>query len=171
MKRKKAFAIVVDASVYGGAGRGPESGPGVIPCINALNAIKDAQLLVVVSPRLLEEGHIGPFARKWMVQMFARRKVYRVNDPPVLDALRNLLPDLEEAGVANAISKDLHLVEAALGTDKRILSLDERMRGHLGKLAARIAELSQIHWANPRHPQCHTWLLDGAPDIAMYLLG
>ncbi len=170
-RKQKAFAIVVDASVYGGAGRGPEAGPAVIPCIDALRAIDAAGMCVVLSESLLAEGHRGRFARKWLSDMVSRKRARMLKDVPRCEPLLDLLPELRDRGVAKQLGRDLHLVEAALATDNRILSLDDKMRGHLGRQTVTIAELRRLHWANPRHAQCCEWLLKGAPNAAVFLLG
>jgi hypothetical protein len=51
--------------------------------------------------------------------------------------------------VRAALEKDSHLVEAALGHDRIVLSRDEAMRQILNVAAERVRELRTIQWANP----------------------
>ena len=51
--------------------------------------------------------------------------------------------------LAAAIEKDRHLIEAALATDKRVASLDDRVRRHLRDHAAKLSEVPSMCWVNP----------------------
>jgi hypothetical protein len=72
----------------------------------------------------------------------------------------------DEDSLRAIMIKDRLLLEAALSSDKRILSLDDRVRDQLRAHIERLPELRSIHWANPRlqHEQVVTWLQAGAPD-------
>ena len=97
--------------------------------------------------------------------MMARRKVESVE---VLTH-HSLEKRIARAGlddfVAALIEKDRRLIEAALVTDKRIASLDDRVRLHLRDHAAKLPELLSICWVNPNMPDeaSITWLESGAP--------
>jgi hypothetical protein len=175
MKRaRRPIAIVIDASVAKACGKQAEgSSTGIsVACADALQAIKDAGLHAAMSEPLDDEWlrHASTFARKWLVQMFSRKRVRRVESIPLHDGLRRALPALPDEGIQRAIEKDLHLIELALVTDRRVLSLDERMRLHLGNLTLRVSALSRVHWANPGDATCLVWLQAGAPDAPALLL-
>jgi hypothetical protein len=71
------------------------------------------------------------------------------------------------------VLKDCHLVEAALATDLRVASLDDRVRGHFGRLAGTIDVLRPILWVNPAiaEERVVDWLESGAPDQKRRRLG
>jgi hypothetical protein len=175
MKRaRRPIAIVIDASVAHACGRrGEVLSPGIsVACADALQAIKDSGLHAAMSEHLEEEWlrHASTFARKWLVQMFSRKRVRRLASIPLHVGLRRVLPTLPDEGIQRAIEKDLHLIDLALAADRRIISLDERMRMHLGNLTPRVNVLSRVHWANPRHAACLVWLRTGSPDDRELLL-
>ncbi len=62
------------------------------------------------------------------------------------------------------MKKDLHLVSAAMATDERVLSDDDKVRAHLSKIAADVPPLARVHWADPSEPACLPWLARGAPE-------
>ena len=64
-----------------------------------------------------------------------------------------------------SMQKDFHLIQAALTTDQRIASLDERARNHYRNVAPAIAALASIAWVNPSQAEesAIAWLQQGAP--------
>jgi hypothetical protein len=70
-----------------------------------------------------------------------------------------------QQGVADLMQKDRHLIEAALETDLRILSLDDQVRGHFSRRCDDIDLIQDILWANPRLPdeECIDWVVMGTP--------
>jgi hypothetical protein len=105
--------------------------------------------------------------------MFARKKVSRPDVAPN-DALRNGIQNsgLTEKECAAAL-KDAHLIEAALMSDLRVVSLDETVRAIFRKAAPRVATLRPVHWANPTkdHEHVSEWLEEGAKDEEARQLG
>jgi hypothetical protein len=105
--------------------------------------------------------------------MMARRKVVFVTIPAqhsLEDRIRRLkLGD----SVLAIIEKDRHLIEAALATDKRVVSIDERVRQHLRTHARNLPEILSLCWSNPALPdeKCIAWLESGAPAERSRLLG
>jgi hypothetical protein len=61
----------------------------------------------------------------------------------------------QDEDILSILLKDCHLVEAALATDCRVASLDERARGHFATLAAAIEALRVIVWVNPATAREH----------------
>lgn len=75
-----------------------------------------------------------------------------------------------------AMVKDLLLIEAAIATDKIVISLDERVRELFIKAAAEIERLKQVAWVNPdvenrEEEGAIAWLKNGAEIESKYLLG
>jgi len=100
--------------------------------------------------------------------MYARRKIVILTVQPD-EAMRNRLlrPDLTSSE-SEALLKDIHLIEAALAADRIVVSRDDRARTLFD-----VAELNTVVWVNPvmYHPDCLTWLVDGAQPDDRWLLG
>jgi hypothetical protein len=105
--------------------------------------------------------------------MFARRKVAH---PQV--ALNEMLrTSIQNSGLTEkecaAALKDAHLVEAAVESDVRVVSLDETARAVFRKAAPRVGPLRPGLWANPTKEEDCTieWLEGGAKDEEVRQLG
>jgi hypothetical protein len=120
-------------------------------CRDFLIAVKDNKHSVVLTEAIHEEWrkHQSKFTRTWLVSMYARRLVSHI-EAPADDKLRR---KVEQAAISQkkseAMLKDVHLVEAALQTDKIVTSLDETVRQCFHKATSTIVILKQIAWANP----------------------
>lgn len=158
--------IVVDASVARSAGWESASDAVSLQCREVLEGILEICHKAVLSPECLAEWrrHRSGFARRWLFQMFSRRKVIRpeaVQD----EGLRARLSGVASSeAVREALQKDAHLIEAALRYDRIVLSRDEAMRQILGEAASEIQELRVILWANPalEADGVLSWLEQGA---------
>ena len=51
-----------------------------------------------------------------------------------------------------AMLEDFHLIEAALATDRTVVSRDETVRNLFATASSRIGELKNIIWVNPDKP-------------------
>jgi hypothetical protein len=157
--------IVVDASVARSAGW--ESTPDAISrqCREVLEGILRICHRAVFSQECLAEWrrHRSGYARRWLVQMFSRRKVIlaeAVQDDGF--RLRLFAVAVSETD-RTALEKDAHLIEAALGHDRIVLSRDEAIREILKVAAGRVRELRTIQWANPATEEgIVRWLEGGA---------
>ena len=71
------------------------------------------------------------------------------------------------------VAKDVHLVEAALATDRLITSQDERVRSALRTASNNVGELKRIVWVNPTRgdEKPVDWLREGAKTEERRLLG
>jgi hypothetical protein len=72
------------------------------------------------------------------------------------------------------MTKDILLLEAALATDRRIVSLDEKIARRYFRMAAQeIEKLQELVWLNPSKPEekAIEWLQDGAPADRWRMLG
>jgi hypothetical protein len=93
--------------------------------------------------------------------MTSKRKVEEVADVPN-EVLR------QEAPARRSVQKDLYLVEAALNTDKIVISLDELARVELALPTA-----AEVMWVNPVTDGGHViyWLNRGAEQVEDWKLG
>lgn len=168
--------IVVDASVAHAAGRSEH--PTSRHCRSFLNAIHDnSSCLCAFSPNLNEEWkrHASRLSVTWLTRMYARKRVVTVTDglnKPLKKALNQCAQriagpnqdDLEQK-VAAALSKDIHLIDVATSTGKRVASLDDEVRRYLHICADKTAAVKAIVWVNPNTPEesaCE-WVTLGAP--------
>ena len=125
---------------------------------------------VTLNQSILEEWrrHRSRFSYRWLTQMFGKKKVDRVSEvqaTDVQDAVQRLAsPEREHA------QKDLHLVAAALVTDRIVLSCDDAARAAFSQLT--VPSLTGLLWANPDRdpPSVVEWLRRGAPDEAAFRL-
>ncbi len=171
---KRRISLVVDASVGRAASEeavdsGAHCGH---PCREALKAIRNhEQLEMAFSPRLWEEWkrNQSRFSHKWLTQMYARKKVHRLPEETNRhDGVEKAAASTLTPRQANAVTKDSHLIAAALEADLRVISLDETVRGLLVALCDVCADLGRLYWTNPCNapqtgPSCAVWLENGAP--------
>jgi hypothetical protein len=69
--------------------------------------------------------------------------------------------------------KDYHLLEAALATDRNVVSLDEIVRALFDNAAVSVAALKNIVWVNPDKPEeeAIVWLEKNAKRERKRMLG
>lgn len=157
--------MVVDACVARAAGGADASSIEAKACRDVLVTIYEVSLRLVMSKEIGEEWrrHQSNYSRKWLHQMFGRKRVDFVQPSqhqPIRIAMRAHLV----ASIQRIVEKDLHVIEAALATDRRIVSQDDTSCLHLGSLAPHVPELKHLHWANPTSTECIGWLQQGAPE-------
>ncbi len=172
MSRPKPVRLVVDASIARAAGKGNRAAnPPAPACIQALEIIQaQEQLRALFSKEVLDEWykHASIFATKWLGNLKARKRFERLDVPrwEHSAAVRDAAFDLEGRGEA-AVLKDLHMVELAMASDRRVVSLDDRQAALLGRLAATVPALGGLHWANPHsRAEVLPWLERCAPEEA-----
>lgn len=72
-----------------------------------------------------------------------------------------------------AVLKDFHLIEAALATDRMVISLDENAKGLFAAASRILGALRNVAWVNPDKPEERPipWLENGARLEKKRLLG
>ena len=152
---------MIDASVASAAGSTMK--PASRRCREFLQAVLRISHRATMTPLLREEWkqHQSLFAARWLAEMTSKAKVEAIAD------LRNEDLRAEAPGTASA-QKDLHLVEAALATDKIVISLDNRARMELSVPAA-----AEVMWVHPVDEGGHViyWLNKGAEPVDDWKLG
>lgn len=166
MPARVSRCLVIDASVARASGGEGATHPTSKRCRDFLTAVRRICHRVVMTPEIGREWkeHQSNFTRQWRVSMQARRKVYRVDV-----ALNDMLYDKVKQEAANdnvreAMVNDLHLIEAALITDRTVVSLDENARHLFAQAAQKVGELRNVAWVNPdaADEQPIRWLEEGA---------
>ena len=168
MRARNSKRLVIDADVAQASGDEDATDPRAIDCRDFLKGVMTQNHRVVMTRKISDEWkrHQSRFALEWRASMDARRKVARV-DPPEYDELQNKVTNT--AGNENEIEtmeKDIHLLEAALETDKTVISLDQTVRKLFARAAQQVGEIRDIIWVNPEQTveeQPITWLKNGAP--------
>ena len=137
--------VVVDASVVRAAGETEH--PVSSACRNCLEAIRSICHRVALTEPIREEWgrHMSRFSRKWRRSMAARQKPITVLKPNQLELRWNAYSDAARA----AIEKDKGLLEAALASDRVIISLDDSLRRALSEHRDGEALLRDVRWLHP----------------------
>ena len=116
--------------------------------------------------------HLSRFSRKWLTQMHGKKQVHG-DDAPRAENLRRRIVAAVPDNRQQAAEKDVHLIEAALGTDRLVASQDERARGIFREASRGVRELKPIVWVNPTLPADDPigWLRNGAQSEECRRLG
>ena len=177
------YAIVVDVSVARSAGASGKPEPEA--CRRALVAIRDSGHRVAMSPAVFGEwmklakmksgisrSYASIIAIQWLKDMQSSGRVDHIaleTDSELRQrALHGLQSHSRTSSSARPVAKDFHLVETAMQSDKRVLSLDQRMFDHLGNLQEITNEVCAVMWVNPINDPAEEWLIAGAPDTPGY---
>jgi hypothetical protein len=151
---------------------------------NARDALKTILSIchrVCDSPDLREERkrHQSRFAKLWFTQMHARRKVVLCEPPSCSEILADIrsFHGITESDIS-AIEKDIHLIAAALVTDRAVLSWDSRVAVAIRKVCADKAtvtsnSISHVLWIDPiaDRDALHAWLSETGPAQPTWQLG
>ena len=163
MAKTRSRRLVIDADVARSAG-GSEH-PTSSACRAFLRTVLEVGNHVVMTQMLLEEWrrHRSRYSAIWLRQMFARKRVYSDVAEPDATLGQRIDDSLFEKERVVA-QKDLHLIEAALATDRLVASRDEHAREAFWHASAVVGELKCIVWVNPTRPVDgpFDWLRSGA---------
>jgi hypothetical protein len=166
--------LVIDASIAHAAGDVSKH-PTARNCCEFLEAVLRVCHRVVMTAPIREEWnrHQSRFASTWRVSMMARRKVALVGVGDHFSLDKRIVRAKVDRAISLIIEKDRHLIESALATDKRVVSLDDQVRQHLRDLAGNLPEVHSICWVNPTNPDeaSVAWLKSGAPAEKTRMLG
>ncbi|MEQ9669765.1 hypothetical protein [Coleofasciculus sp. G2-EDA-02] len=169
--------LVIDASVARSSGGEDATYPTSVHCRDFLQAVLDICHKVVMTPDIKQEWdkHQSTFALRWRRRMVAKGKFVFLNVP--LD--KELWDKIDQIAATNRqraeMFKDLRLLEAAIATDKTVISLDDNTaRTFFSQAAVEINALKEIVWVNPDKVEEETpieWLERGAKPESDRLLG
>jgi hypothetical protein len=177
LKRSKiSKRLVIDTSIARSAGRENATTEVAKQCRDFLNAVLEICHRVIMTEALREEWskNQSGFAREWYLRMKRQgRKVDWIVVVPN-EKLRGRVNKLAKKDLnREAMLKDVLLIEAAQGSDKIIISLDETVRELFSALSGQVGEIGDIIWVNPTHENenCTSWLREGAPSDEARMLG
>ena len=146
-KAKKSLCVVVDASVARAAG---EKEWGVSSnCRKVLECVRSVCHRIALTPEIRDEWkrHRSTFFRRWLASMFAKKKVVRVD----VSGLSGL-DETDQSSLPWDVAKDLHLLDAAVHTDKVVVTRDTKLVRSLQVLPddSPVREVADsIRWLNP----------------------
>jgi len=140
----RTLNIVIDADIARSSGESEH--PISSSSRKLLEMVKDKGHYIAMCPLLRAEWskHKSIYARKWLASMFAKKKVNFVVHKSEFKAFieENLLEDK----MKKIASKDSHLVDAALLTDKVITSNDSTARKAFCEISSKNKILEEIIW-------------------------
>lgn len=157
--------LVIDTSIVRSAGGENATHPTPVQCRNFLQAVYEICHCVVLTADVKDEWkrHQSRFARTWLASMFGRKKVRLV----IIES-EHLYTQIEQTAKTHAdqkaMLKDVFLLEAALQTDKIVLSLDNTAQRLFQDAAKQIKLVRDLVWVNPiESPEVVlAWLKSGA---------
>lgn len=171
MRKRDAKRLVIDADVAQSSGSDTATDIRAVNCRDFLITVREQHHKVVMTERISDEWkrHQSRFARRWRLSMEARKKVERIKTQNRDDIQNKIIDTTDNENEIDNMQKDYHLIQAALETDKTIISLDETVRGLFAFASKQVGEIQNIIWVNPDYTeeeQPITWLKNGAPPEA-----
>ena len=172
MAKQRSRQLVIDADIVNSASEAKY--PISSTCRKFLDTVLDVGHHVVMTNAIREEWHrhMSRYSRRWRRRMWARKRVVKIIGERD-ETLRGRIDASVSQDQQAMVAKDVHLVEAALATDRLITSQDERVRSALRTASNNVGELKRIVWVNPtRSDEAPIdWLRDGAKIEEHRLLG
>jgi hypothetical protein len=170
----RSHVLVIDASIARAAGD-VSMHPTSRDCREFLQAVLKVCHRMAMTGPIQEEWnkHQSRFARGWRTSMVARKKIEFVEVAPHLTLEKRIERAVIDSHLTAIIDKDRRLIEAALVTEERVISLDDHVRRHLQDHVARLPEVRSICWVNPctTDEKAVAWLEEGAPAERSRALG
>ena len=168
MNKVSTRSLVIDADVARAAGDSPDASGAAKSCRDFLQAVLDVCHHAVWTPEIAAEWkrHASRFSRKWRVQMAGRRKLDEVEALPVAGLESRIIAGNDPDLFPEKISKDMHLVYAAIATGSPVASHDVAIRRRLKKAMPKAFELQSVVWVDPANyaENPMDWLKRGAPS-------
>lgn len=175
MPARTSRYLVVNASVAQASGGEDAVLPRSKYCRDFLMAVRTICHCIVMTSEISREWkeHQSNFARQWRVSMEARKKVCRVDVASYDELYGKIEYVASNEKDRDAMLKDFPLIEAALSTDRTVISLDEKARRLFSGAAQNVSELKSVVWVNPEkaEEQPIRWLKDGAKSEKSRQLG
>lgn len=166
---------MIDADVASAAGGEDAVHPRSVHCRDYLEAVLTNDHRLVITREISDEWgrHQSNFSRSWRRRMYARKSVFALN----VDASTSVVTGLKRVKSTkkqrDAMLNDMHLIDAALATDRTVSSLDGEARNLYARASHSLAELKRIVWVNPDQPAEDPigWLQRGAKPERERTLG
>ena len=168
MRKRNSKQLVIDADVAQASGTDTATHTRAIQCRDFLQTVLSECHRVVMTRTIGNEWdrHQSRFARIWRKSMYARRKVVGIDSTEENITIETLSMTTNNQDEIDIMQKDIHLLQAAMRTDKMIISLDETVRILFANAANHVRTISSIIWVNPEKKEIEqpiNWLKSGAP--------
>jgi hypothetical protein len=140
------ISVVVDADIARSSGTSEHP---VSSGSRALldNVSKNGHTLAICPTMMSEwKKHKSIFAKKWLASMIAKKKVQFIK--PVQQANDLINSNLTDSKKITIATKDAHLIDAALDTDRIIASNDDIARNVFCELSVNCGSIRNIKWFN-----------------------
>jgi len=126
-----------------------------------------------MTPEIAEEWdkHQNKFALSWRTNMKRHGKLSEPRYTQKDELRENIEKFAKTEQEREKMLKDVHLLEAALATDKIVISLDDEARRLYSKISADVDEIREITWRNPTDKDIISWLKRGATPDRKHWLG
>lgn len=175
-KRKTPKCLVIDADVARAAGKTSSQNLISIGCRNFLDVMLETTKHKVVLTKTIQEEwnkHQSVATLIWRRTMIAQKRVCLIEAPTDEQLRQHIEQHATTENKRSAMLKDIHLVEAALQTDKIVVSMDETVRQCFHEATREVRKLKQIAWVNPGKSEETPldWLQNGAELERERLLG
>lgn len=175
MPARASRRLVVDACVARACGGPDATFPTSKHCRDFLMVMLGAGHSVVMTADVLDEWkrHRSAFARRWRLQMVARKRGHMLDVPPDTRLREQVAGTADNDAQREAMLKDCHLLEAALASDRCVVCLDDRVRGLFHNAAGHAGVLRRVVWVNPGSDDEEPilWLQEGAKPEKHRFLG
>lgn len=142
----KPLSIVIDADIARSSGTSEH--PVSSGSRRLLENVQRNGHKAAMCPILLAEWrkHRSVFASRWLASMFAKRQISLIEpNSSIKGSIAHNITDKKQVEIAE---KDVHLIDAAIETDKIIASNDDNARNVFCLLSSNCGELRSIKWFN-----------------------
>lgn len=170
MSKATSRRLVIDCSVMRATGGEESRHPVGISCRAFLEGVRDHGHRLVITSAIVQEWNkyrrinkFSKYAIRWQTEMTTKGKVERLDVPPNKVLRDKVTGTAVNPHIAVSMDEDMHLIEAALASDRIVASLDH-VRNHFGTAAKTVAEIELVVWVDPSIPDegCADWLKRGA---------
>lgn len=176
--------LVIDADIAHAAGGVDANNPFSETCHELLERVKSFKHSLVMTDAIAKEWsrHESRFANSWLVDMVGRRQVFDLGDVAEDEELRRWLKESRlQVRVVKVVLKDVHLIEAAIAAEHKIVISGDAEAGKgfntvasdARSTGSAVARLRQVAWINARSRKEHlfAWLDQGAKNEKRHHLG
>ena len=164
--------LVIDADVARASGASEH--PISSSCRRFLATVLESGHYAVMTATLMDEWRRNGsrYSAIWLRQMYARKLVHRDHTLGLND-LRSRIDAALHGRERVSAEKDIHLIEAALATDRLVASRDDHARNAFRNASVVVRVLRRIVWVNPTCVADNPidWLESGARTEAFRKLG
>ena len=175
MNKASSRCLVIDADIVCAASDSNCPDPTPRCCRAFLSSVFNICHRVALTPEIREEWdrHKSRVGVQWRASMSDHEKIVLLESLEVNQALRDAIQDLrinqEERDV---MLKDCHLLEAALATDRIVVSRDGTARGLFARHAESLPGIADVVWVDPvkSAEEVASWLKNGALSEERYKL-